>query len=47
MREKRIRLSEAEHARLAEYRQERYGTSEIPFGVVIDDLIDQAEGETE
>ena len=46
-RDKKIRLSDEEHNRLSEYRQQRYGTDEVPFGVVVDDLIDVAEGDGE
>lgn len=41
-REKMVRLSENEHERLSNYRQQQYGTAEIPFGVVIDNLIDES-----
>lgn len=42
VREKKVRLSDEEHQRLSEYRQDEYGTEEIPFGVVISDLLDKA-----
>lgn len=43
-REERIRLSEGEHQRLTEYRNKEYGTDQIPFGVVVTDLLDKVEG---
>ena len=43
VRDKPIRLSEAEHRRLSEYRTDRFGTDEVPFGAVIADLLDRVE----
>jgi hypothetical protein len=45
VRDKPIRLSEAEHTRLAECRMERFGTDEVPFGAVTSSLLDRAESE--
>lgn len=45
VRDKKIRLSDEEHQRLTEYRRRQYGTDGIPFGVVVSDLLDKAEGD--
>lgn len=42
-REKYVRLSECEHEQLESYRQQEYGTEDLPYGVVIRDLVQLAQ----
>lgn len=44
-RDKTVALSDNEKERLDGVRQEIYGTDEVPYGVVITDLIDYYDGD--